>query len=295
MRSDIAKVVVERPRSGGRDRPIRAYRRSVEWKRSLEEGREDEAPVTESITFQHGVGKRLNDFLSPIRGFLRKSVGRPWDDVWSEASALLKPTSVMQRHVIEHLRDYVEVHTIRQPDGTVSDSRGRPLRAYFNRGAFYVDPDDGVLRQLQPKSRRSWRSSPPRWMTLAVDPDRPYLQDKNGSWFEVALRPLPVTSSGWIVRGNLISDEALLEARKADYLAYALAQRGIALGVAYDVWFKETAGARVRATGFAASAVLPHFEAVPLELRKHWKDGGILYCAGKRQLSKKDKKRLGLP
>ncbi len=295
MRSDIAKVVVERPRSGGRDRPIRAYRRSVDWDRLKQEGREDDAPVTESITFRHGVGKRLNDFLSPIRGFLRKSVGRPWDDVWSEVSALLKPVSVMQRHVLEHLRDYVEINTLRQPDGTVTDSRGRELRSYFNRGAFYVDPDDGLLRQVPRTPRRVWRSRFGSRMggrhESGVDPQHPFLQDENGAWFEVTLAPLPVTSSGWIVRGNLVSDDKLVEARKADRLAFYGVRHGIALGVAGDVWFRELAGPSVR------QLVVPYrgIESVPDELKKHWKDGGILYCAAKRQLGKKDKKRLGLP
>lgn len=309
MREDIARVVVERPRTGGTARTSRAYRESVAWDTLVQEGREDESPGREPMfgaKWGWGDRKQLNDFLSPIRGFLRKSVGRSWNDVWSEVTALLKPVSVMQRHVLEHVRDYVEVHTVRQPDGSVTDSRGRRLRSYFNRGAFYVDPDDGTLCQIEAEPRRAWRNSHGYRPVRAVDPERPYLRDDHGAWFEVELRPLPVTSVGWIVRGNLVSQSERDEMFRKDKLSIIGSGPGFALGTAWDVWFQESAGAgRTHRlplrTGLSRTihelhGLLPYssIDAVPDDLRVHWKDGGVLYCAAKRQLGKKDKKRLGL-
>jgi hypothetical protein len=304
MREDIAKVVVERPRTGGHYKLSGPYRDDFEWRRLVEEEREDDSPLGESIKLKYGWGRKsLNDFLSPLRGFLRKSVGRPWDDVYSEACQYLKPVSVMQRHVLEHLNDYVEKHVIREPDGKVTDSCGRPLRS-FNRGTFYVDPDDGILRQVDDTLRRAWRSHRATKPELAVDPKRPYVQDKNGVWFEVKLETLPITSAGWVNGGNLLSSEAVIQARKRDNLLYLTLKRGVAFGTAYDVWFKEHAvGGRVMPWNYGYSGAAlganrvvetDKDETVPKKLMKHWMDGGVLYCSWKRQLGKQDKKRLGL-
>lgn len=125
MRSDMAKVLVERSRRGGHNN---RKGRSVPL---------DDLPSKESMKRQHTDRKELNENLAPLKRFLQKSVGRKWNDVYSEICANLKLTSAVQRHILEHLEWYVHVKPY--PSGNYRD--------------FYVD-DSGTLR-AEPKKR--WR------------------------------------------------------------------------------------------------------------------------------------------
>ena len=86
MRSDMAKVVTERPRRG-HGNP------SKKWGRRLgknEYDAEDHGPTRAPIARHHQYGwnaKEFSDLLGPLRRYLRKQVGRPWNKVWSEISA----------------------------------------------------------------------------------------------------------------------------------------------------------------------------------------------------------------
>ena len=55
---------------------------------------------------QHRGGlKLLNENLAPLRRYLERQVGRPWDKVYSEIAEGLRVASTVQRHVRDHLRD----------------------------------------------------------------------------------------------------------------------------------------------------------------------------------------------
>ncbi len=55
--------------------------------------------------------KWLNENLAPLKRFLGKQVGRPWDKVYSEIAENLKPTSTVQQHVRDHIEDFVALKT----------------------------------------------------------------------------------------------------------------------------------------------------------------------------------------
>ena len=120
MRRDMFKVIVERPRyhpPGGKTR-----------------GRlprdPDDAPSREGIRRRYNIyaRKNLSDNLAPLRRYLVKQVGRPWDKVLSEICQTLRLDSTVQRHVREHIADFVSF---------AGPTWLRPL---------YVDSRTGLLR-----------------------------------------------------------------------------------------------------------------------------------------------------
>ena len=83
MRSDMAKVVTERPRRG-HGNPSKKWGRRL---RKHEYDAEDHGPTRAAIARRHQYGwnaKEFSDLLGPLRRYLHKQVGRPWDKVWSE-------------------------------------------------------------------------------------------------------------------------------------------------------------------------------------------------------------------
>ena len=130
MRNDMARVIVERPRipdhkaRKGRSRPF------------------EDLPAHEGMRrphCRHWRGKSLNENLQPLRRYLERQVGRPWNKVYSEISANLRVDNAVQQHVRDHLADFVAV---------------KPRRRHYGWGMgdgtlwfqpLYVDPVSGLL------------------------------------------------------------------------------------------------------------------------------------------------------
>jgi hypothetical protein len=117
------KVIVERPRRG---RPNKGAARR---------GRNDlEGPQKLTIRAFYDRdwhGKETRDHLSPLRRYLRAQVGRPWNQVYSEICAATDRRSAVQRHVLEHIGDYVATQVV---------AHRKP------RQELYVDPRTGLIR-----------------------------------------------------------------------------------------------------------------------------------------------------
>jgi hypothetical protein len=138
MRKDMARVIVERPRifdyapRKGRRVPFDQLPAKQGMRRPYEERR---------------IAKSLNENLAPLRRYLERQVGRPWDKVYSEICERLRVTSTVQQHVREHLRDFVALHprrrvyTVRLPNGR------REVRTFVWHEPLYVDPRDGILKR----------------------------------------------------------------------------------------------------------------------------------------------------
>jgi hypothetical protein len=187
MRKDMPKVIVERPRKGG----------TVERK-----GRAvppEDLPAHQGMRRPHrerGLQKILNENLAPLRRYLARQVGRPWDKVFAEIAANLRVGNVVQKHVRDHVPDFVatdphpRIHRFVRPDGTVE----RTTRLWHQ--PFYVHPVDGLLKRTdqlpEEKARRrrarARRPEPPASIALADDRE---LRLIDGTWYEVRLAPLP--------------------------------------------------------------------------------------------------------
>ena len=138
MRSDMDKVIVERPRRGGDS--YRSVRRR--------NGRGEELPTHQSMKKAHRVRKELNENLKPLERFLNARVGHLWDKVYAELNEHVKVSNAVQAHVRQHLPGMVEMHPLVNEYGQMCAKGWRgltPLRV----GDLYVDPKDGILKKVK--------------------------------------------------------------------------------------------------------------------------------------------------
>lgn len=182
MRNDMAKVIVERPR-------VPAFNQ-----RKGRPQRLDDLPSREGLrraASLRGDRKELNENLAPLRRYLERQVGRPWNKVYSEIAAGLRADNVVQQHVRNHVHDFVAVKPQRLNHGWRSFG-GQTL--WWQ--PLYVNPLTGLLcrtdRLPEEKARRRAERSkpiiPPERIPLADDCE---LRRVCGIWYEVRLAPLP--------------------------------------------------------------------------------------------------------
>ncbi len=149
-------------------------------------------PKFEGIKRPHSCRKGLTDLLGPLRRWLQSQVGRPWNDVYSEACAVIKPDSIIRAHIKTHMLQFVERHTFMH-NGKVcvidTDYRSRGIIPIEERrygwNLFFVHPETGVLEVIPRKSRSYWKSQEPkepetlRWLNNSLA-----LQNIRGLWYE---------------------------------------------------------------------------------------------------------------
>lgn len=198
MRADMSKVIVERPRSritrkAGSWYPRGALRSS--WWPDLEM-----APAREAMGARYAE-KHLNENLAPLVRFLRKQVGRPWSKVRAEISEHIRSTSAVQKHVLEHVADYVHEHTFEEGGRLFVLGRFGGLhpieRDRWRRRALYVCPRTGLLREAPPVPRTAPKPPDPDRRSLGKGRE---LRRLCGVWFEVELIPDGEDGAGGIAR-----------------------------------------------------------------------------------------------
>jgi hypothetical protein len=148
MREDMAKLIVERARlNAGAQRKGRARN-------------PEDMPMHEGMRRAQelrGNPKNFNENLAPLRRFLERQVGRPWNKVYAEITAHLRVNSTVQQHVRDHLHDFVAV-VARE---NISSNRGAGRGGLWWQ-EFYVHPSTGLLcrtdKLRKAKARR--RSKP---------------------------------------------------------------------------------------------------------------------------------------
>lgn len=160
MREDIAKLICERQRVGSKEKSVKtAFKLNpnldydsleFDWgttyvssARHRQEGRCN--PVAVNMGKKKGPcrSKNLNENLRPLYQFLDKSVGRRWDDVYSEICTNINPNKAIDFHVLQHVGWYVALN---------EHDRYRDL---------YVD-ENGILCKDEPRrSRRYNHPAPP--------------------------------------------------------------------------------------------------------------------------------------
>lgn len=183
------KVVVERPRWN--PGPGKNGRRANLADELL--------PKFEGMRRSYLMRKGLTDLLGPLRRWLRVQVGRPWDDVYSEACAVIKPDSAIRAHIKTHLLEFVHRQTFMK-DGEVWCFAGRwrfeelPLTVAASRYApFYIHPLTRRLCETQVQPRHRWRDEKvaqrkqaQRWLNETT-----LLRRLNGCWFECRMEKFP--------------------------------------------------------------------------------------------------------
>lgn len=196
MKPYFSKLLTEQERAGSRNL-------SRKWGGRVRVHPDPEHEYEDEITFvssarrrQYGYNhKEFTDVLSPLRGFLEKNVGRPWNDVHSELCKGLDRRSVTGQHVFTHLWQYVERYTV------LVDGEVKVLNHWSgnyvdpNHNDFYIHPQTGILC-TNPEMGWSYRAYQKR-RPADKDVDRIEIwvsddgmsgadyQRLNGLWFEV--------------------------------------------------------------------------------------------------------------
>ncbi|MGE0424401.1 MAG: hypothetical protein AB7O88_19220 [Reyranellaceae bacterium] len=194
MREDMSRVIVERPRKGGKfERKGRA--------KAL-----DDLPTKVGMRRFHaeiGNAKWLNENLAPLRRYLERQVGRPWNKVFSEIARHVRVDSTVQQHVRQHLEDFVAIAPRRDVVSRYRHHLDRPWHQ-----PLYVDAADGLLKRTDrlldvrlARRRRKAAPAPPS-MRVPLDDFRE-LRRIDGLWYEVSLEPLPEPRYRRIVRGGI--------------------------------------------------------------------------------------------
>jgi hypothetical protein len=204
MRSDMHKVIVERPRrhGGWRSLPRRSGR--LDFKAvPLADDDVDLLPsrvghrrcAALALSYDR---KSLNENLEPLRRFLAKQVGRPWNKIWSEISSKLRADNTVQQHVRDHVQDFVATRThLKDGEIVVLGRWGGPVPlSQLAWPELYVDPRTGLLRRRKTR-RPPQRKRPtarekelaPRLRIVAHDKQLHLLDD--GNWWEVRLAQHP--------------------------------------------------------------------------------------------------------
>lgn len=180
MRDDMARVIVERPRH--KPRNCRKGRRPDDEDMPSHEGMRRGRAL-------RGERKELNENLAPLRRYLARQVGRPWNKVYSEIAKNLRVDSTVQQHVRDHLRDFVAVEPRR-----IAYSRYMSATLWWQ--PFYVDPATGLLCRTdrlpeeKARRRRNRQRAPAPVERIALG-DNEELRLIAGLWYHVRLAPLP--------------------------------------------------------------------------------------------------------
>jgi hypothetical protein len=150
VRRDMFEVIIERPRWGHRGMK-RKGRRAERTERAFER-----APKQIGMG-REGRTKHLNENLAPLRRFLRSRVGRPWSKVHAEMRQVLSMSSAVQKHVMDHVKQYVEENPVMIGGvphcPSAFDGKYHPLSRWSRRARFYVCPRTGLLLLAEPGAR----------------------------------------------------------------------------------------------------------------------------------------------
>jgi hypothetical protein len=185
----MGKVITERPRGGWR------YKSAKGERKALQKGFED-SPKREKIRQKWNWGcKHFTDVIGPLEGFILANVGRPWDKVYSEVRAVLKPTGMSAIHAIGHLFDCVAL----AKDIYISEKHGPCFKAnsFWRRDRdgeipiyqiAYVDPNDGILKKNKWKDRHLSRPPRQKKPRLFIKVDDTHVYKKvDDIWYVVTL------------------------------------------------------------------------------------------------------------
>lgn len=196
MKPDFGKCVIERPRVGS-SRPSEKARRYGKFVIDKEDGSLDYEGMTKLPCSRgdrvRSSDKEFTDLLGPLRGYLRSSCGRRWDDVFSELSTLLGRAGHALRHILTQHLD-VAANTYISKSGHICnmDKHGPE---FVSPGEFYVDPKTGILKQFAEvkggrwRPRREYPSQPsPYELDVFLEDNDWYVKSQDtGVWFLATL------------------------------------------------------------------------------------------------------------
>lgn len=142
MRSDMHKIIVERPR---RSKDLKA--RALRFRNSLD------GPAHLGMRVGYGY-RELNENLAPLRRYLHSQVGRPWNKVFGEICSRIDRRNPVQRHIHQHLGQFIATQ-VEIRDGKVIEYGKFGLTRLASPGELYVDPRTGLICRMKALRRTS--------------------------------------------------------------------------------------------------------------------------------------------
>lgn len=245
MRKDLNKLLCERERRGS-DSHFGEFRHMRLFTETKGEEFED-LPCREGMRTRYKVSyheKEFGENLNPLYGFVRKSVGKKWDDTFSELCEVFNMKSVINRHILEHLWHTVEREVFFDTDGELMY---RPYPGYArtvldeNGPEYYVDPITGILKKnphylswRQQNNRRavSWRQKNQDTEDRKTISKTLELRRRDGVWFACELEEMPLYDIKHYPE-RIAFDGTVIAARDEQVEA-----------VRYDAWEKTKVNAR---------------------------------------------------
>jgi hypothetical protein len=172
VRADMHKVVTERPRAGHGNG-------SRKWGGRIPEDYEGQTFVSSARRRQYGwYSKEFSDFLSPLRRYLRRQVGRPWDKVYSEIRKAV-PNGLHGDHLWMHIKSEVEINCFER-EGRVF-TRPRYFHAEVEVSGLYVQPRTGLLCYKR-RASKELKQPTASLNQIAISDNEEYRRI-NGLWF----------------------------------------------------------------------------------------------------------------
>jgi len=185
VRRDLAKCTTERPRYGRSWAITKKYGGRVRINPDREHDYPEEyGGFRSSSRKRQAHTKGFSDFLSPLRGAIRKSIGRQWDDVFGEFCQALDRRGLSGYHIWTHLMWEVKTNTFVGEDGEVYAFP--PTPPFGGRASkvdgFYVHPLTGLLLYKEPRRFRRWTKKPKPEILVPGNEPQVYRRI-DGLWF----------------------------------------------------------------------------------------------------------------
>lgn len=206
MKPHFAKIVTEKPRRGHHANRSEKFGGRLTQNEVAREQDDDSLPggFLPWSRRRNADYKEFSDLLGPLRGYLRKQVGRPWDKVYSELSARLDKRSLTGIHIWDHIKSEVEMHAFLGDDGKTVYRQPRYGIGLVPVYGLYVHPRTRLLCHKPDRRFVGYKRRPA--------PNRRELNDGRvfekiaGIWYEVweerRTERLPAQWLTWNYRGR---------------------------------------------------------------------------------------------
>ncbi len=296
MRKDMFKVIVEKERWNSQGkfdnktsrRYLKQFKPNSGNKEDRDDWEEDEklSHLPKKITGSKPQGwncKSLNENLNPLKKFINSRVGQKWDDVWSEICQEINSNSTVQKHVLDHAKDFVET-------GCYYDSQGRvwtnttsgpmlvsPVTYYKYSSKHYAEPETGILRKVKIIDTKAKKEKPIERVDIG---NNQQLHKLEGIWYCVNLKPFPKFAlTDKTSYGEFVNNYGLIKDVVLNKTLYVLSKNKRLIQDTYGSDFEFKASNGVVSISFLMNA---------------GPTAGFVYAAHKKQLNKKDLKKYNL-